>query len=239
MKIKSKGSCLNVDNVFGLESIICLDDRMHMKLNRKLSISHWNVSDGITFLINPHWNCLGNHQAVFLYSKSYVALSNELVFKVQTVHPTDVIDEYEFLIRPNNEYHRNLLFYDRITEHDNKTTDHLKPFNYSFTGTLFDASTPFTNVIKNYFRISCENCTVEGTTELSAHIRGPSLLNKAHAVIETGIGSALNLKLILVLKSVGIFLNPFSWNRNLFKLKLFPWSVPGIFEPGIFTNTKD
>jgi hypothetical protein len=42
----------------------------------------------------------------------------------------------------------------------------------------------------------------------------------------------LNLNLNFVLKSFGSVFKGISWTHNLFKLKLFSWSIPGIFEPG-------
>jgi hypothetical protein len=235
MNLKSKRSCLNVDNLVGLESIACSKNQIRMTVNKKISISHWNISNGVTFLVNPVWNCMGNRKAVFLHSEACLYRSDkELIFNVSQVHPSDVIDEYEFIIRPNNEYHRSVLLYDRVMEEKaNKSTDHRNPFNFSYNGNLFDSRTLLNRAANNYFQISCDACSITGTTELSAHIRGSSLLSKAHAILETRIGSALNLNLSFIVKSVGLVLKALTWKQNIFNLNLFAWSIPGIIEPGI------
>ena len=234
MSIKAKLPCINIDNLYGLESVECRNnDRLHVMTSKDISIENWNISRGIAFLINSRWRCMGKEEALFLQTSSCEMISaREFIFRVSNIHPKDVIDEYEFVIRPNNEYHRNLLFYNHVSEKQYTSKDIQKPFNYTYTGPLVDTRRILNSTLNNYLQILCEKCTVEGTTELSARIKGPGIFKKAQAIIETGLGSALNLNLTLVLKSVGKLLEGINWTQKIFQSKLFGWSVPGIFSPG-------
>jgi hypothetical protein len=196
-----------------------------MKLNRKLSISHWNVSNGITFLINPHWNCLRNHQAVFLYSESFVATAEELVFRVKTLPPTDVIDEYEFLIRPNNEYHRNLLHGSLGNTFalpiELEKIEDLTPFDYDLSGQSWNI------MLGNRYSLQ---------PSLYSNLKGSNTKNKLDAVFKTGITSSFNsdLKLILEISNLEISskLPLLSWKHSIFKFNFLPISIPGLFSIG-------
>jgi hypothetical protein len=212
-----------------------------MKLNRKLSISHWNVSNGITFLINPHWNCLRNHQAVFLYSESFVATAEELVFRVKTLPPTDVIDEYEFLIRPNNEYHRNLLHGSLGNTFalpiELEKIEDLTPFDYDLSGQSWNIMLGNRYSLQPSFaRLYCLSCRISGSNSLYSNLKGSNTKNKLDAVFKTGITSSFNsdLKLILEISNLEISskLPLLSWKHSIFKFNFLPISIPGLFSIG-------
>lgn len=238
----AKLPAVNLDNLKGLRDVRCAEREIQLTLDSIETIKNtWNIDDGVAMLVNPHWECLGRYHATFLYASNMeIKSANRVSFKVRPLDPSQVIDDFEIVIEPSTQENRDRLLHDQEPERDS-TCSNIKstaaPFSYSFTGQVIRLKKTILDRDAN-MEIFCKpECRVTGSAALSAYIKGKGgFLDTAAGVFKTGIGSALDLNIGLLMRSRGEVVPGVGVKKTLFQTNLFPFAVPGMFQISKFVD---
>ena len=239
LDLKTKIPAINLDNIEELTGVECTRNKLILTLRSLDVVNSWNVSDGIGIMVNPHWECFGEFHARFLYSNIMMTYNETTVlFKVQSMEVQDIIENFDFMVKPNDDAHRDWLLHDNPKSKERGTCPSLlsaakTPFEYSFKGQIIKIKSSDSITGGPDVEVECHpECLIKGSAALSAHVSGSGWLNTAKGVIKTGILSALDMKMGFRIRTGGVLFRAASFSKTLLKLNLMAYSVPGVFSLG-------
>lgn len=234
--MSAKLPAVNLDNLKGLRDVRCAEREIQLTLDSIETIKDtWNIEDGVAMLVNPHWKCLGRYHATFLHASNMgIKSANRVSFKVRPLDPSQVIDDFGITIEPSTQENRDRLLHDREPERDSSCSNiksTAAPFSYSYKGQVIRLKKTILDRDANMEIFCHPECRVTGSAALSAHIKGKGgFLEDAVGIFKTGIGSALDLNIGLLMRSRGEVMPGVGAKKTLFQTNLFPFAVPGMFQ---------